>query len=96
MTEFDGNSTAGSAHLIANGGTVSGAGGGSIQFLNNSDGGTARVEVNNGTGTAGNLDISSHNAGNVAIGSLEGSGNVFLGANKLTVGSNNTSTAFLA
>lgn len=52
------------------------------------------MEVNNGTGTAGYLDISSHNAGNVAIGSLEGSGNVFLGANKLTVGSNNTSTAF--
>jgi autotransporter-associated beta strand protein len=91
-TQFSDTSTAGSATLIANGG--SGAGG-SIQFFSNSTGGTARVEVfNNGTGTAGNLDISSHNAPGVTIGSLEGSGKVFLGARNLTVGSNNMSTTF--
>jgi len=71
------SSTAGSATLIANGGTGAG---GSIRFYDSSDGGTARVEVrNNGTGPAGNLDISTHYAGSVTIGSLEGSGDVFLG-----------------
>ena len=49
---------------------------------------------NNGTGLPGNLDISSHSAGSVTIGSLVGSGNVFLGANNLTIGSNNKSTTF--
>jgi autotransporter-associated beta strand protein len=43
---------------------------------------------------AGNLDISSRAAGSVGIGSLEGSGNVFLGANTLSVGSNNASKTF--
>jgi autotransporter-associated beta strand protein len=95
FTVFITNSTADSATLIANGGTAAGAGGGSIFFFNNSTGGTASVDVrNNGTGAAGNLDISSHNAPGVTIGSLEGSGNVFLGANNLTVGSNNTSKTF--
>jgi autotransporter-associated beta strand protein len=42
----------------------------------------------------GNLDISAHNAPGVTVGSIEGSGNVFLGANNLTVGSNNLSTTF--
>jgi autotransporter-associated beta strand protein len=42
------------------------------------------------------LDISSHNAPGVTIGSLQGDepSVVFLGANNLTVGSNNTSTTF--
>ena len=42
----------------------------------------------------GNLDISRHNAPGVTIGSIEGSGAVFLGANNLTVGSNNLNTTF--
>jgi len=91
-TQFANTSTAGSATLIANGGTGAG---GSIFFFDDSIGGTASVDVrNNGTGTAGNLDISAHNAPGVTIGSLEGSGNVFLGANNLTVGSNNLSKTF--
>src|SRR4030095_6948380 len=75
--------------------------GGSIHFFQTSTGGTASVDVrNNGSGTPGNLDISgefqtvSNPTGNVTIGSLEGSGNVFLGPNNLTVGSNNLSKSF--
>jgi hypothetical protein len=41
----------------------------------------------------GFLDISGRQPG-VAIGSIEGSGNVYLGANRLTVGTNNISTPF--
>jgi autotransporter-associated beta strand protein len=55
------------------------------------------VEVfGTGTGdtTNGNLDISFHNAPGVAIGSVEGNGAVFLGANNLTVGGNQLSTTF--
>jgi hypothetical protein len=43
--------------------------------------------------STGSLGISGHQSG-VTIGSIEGSGNVFLGANDLTVGTNNISTAF--
>jgi fibronectin-binding autotransporter adhesin len=94
FTRFFGTSTAGSATLIANGGTVSGADGGSIVFFDTSTGGTASVNVrNNGSGTPGNLDISNHTGG-VTIGSLEGSGNAFLGANSLTVGGNNANKTF--
>ena len=42
----------------------------------------------------GYLDISSHQSG-VTIGSIEGDGDVFLGANDLTVGTNNMNTVFL-
>src|SRR5207248_1989637 len=92
-TQFFNTSTAGSATLIANGGTASGAGGGSILFSSGSLGGTASVNVlNNGTGAAGNLDISLHLPGSVTIGSLEGSGNAFLGARNLTVGNNLSKT----
>ena len=41
----------------------------------------------------GYLDISGHQSG-VTIGSIEGSGNVYLGANNLTVGTNNIDTSF--
>jgi autotransporter-associated beta strand protein len=85
-TLFDGSSTAGSATLIANGGVGTG---GRILFWNISTGGTALVKVFGN----GNLDIGNHNSG-VIIGSLEGTGNVFLGARGLFVGSNNLSTTF--
>jgi hypothetical protein len=96
FTNFDVSAGAGNATLIANGG-VSGIGGGAIQLFGDSTGDTARVEVfGNGTGdtTNGNLDISLHNAPSVTIGSVEGTGNVFLGAFNLTVGSNNLSKTF--
>ncbi|MFL6598598.1 MAG: autotransporter domain-containing protein [Chthoniobacterales bacterium] len=82
-------STAGNATLIANGalGADSGA---TISFFGSSTGGTSRVEVFGN----GNLDISGHNAPGVPVGSIEGNGDVFLGANNLTVGSNNLSTLF--
>ena len=41
----------------------------------------------------GYLDISGRQPG-VTIGSIEGSGNVYLGANRLTVGTNNINTSF--
>ena len=87
FTEFRNTATAASATLIANSG-ISGGNGGTILFEDDSTGGTARVEVFGN----GNLDISDHNAPGMAIGSIEGPGNVFLGANNLTVGSNNLST----
>jgi autotransporter-associated beta strand protein len=83
------SSTAANATLVANGGS-NGDGGGSIQFSGDSNGGQARVKVfGNGI-----LDISGHNAPGVSIGSIQGSGFVFLGARNLTVGSNNRSTNF--
>ena len=86
VTGFEDTSTAGNATLIAKGGGL----GGTIFFENDSTGGTARVEVfGNGT-----LDISVHSAPGVTVGSIEGDGDVFLGANNLTLGSNNLSTLF--
>jgi hypothetical protein len=87
VTKFSDTSSASNSTLIANGG-VNGADGGSIQFWGDSTGGTARVEVFDN----GSLQISNHNAPGVTVGSIEGTGLVFLGANNLTVGSNNLST----
>jgi hypothetical protein len=87
QTIFEGSSTAEGAVLIGNGGR--GRYGGGILFSGASTGGTARVEVFDN----GYLDISRRQPG-VSIGSIEGSGNVVLGANRLTVGANNISTSF--
>jgi hypothetical protein len=89
ITEFHESSTAGNGMLIANGG-LGGGEGGLIFFVNDSTGGTARIEIFGN----GNLNISSHNAPGVTTGSIEGSGAVYLGANNLTVGSNNLGTTF--
>src|SRR5439155_22680605 len=69
---------------------------GTILFEDDSTGGTARVEVFAGNPDIpkGNLDISAHNAPGVTVGSIEGTGTVFLGPNNLTVGSNNLITHF--
>ena len=96
-TVFKNGSTADAATLIANGGINGGRGGG-IFFEEESTGGTPRVEVFGN----GFLDISGHLGppaspsmpGLVTVGSIEGEGNVFLGRNNLTVGSNNMSTTF--
>jgi autotransporter-associated beta strand protein len=87
--QFSSNSTADNATLIINGG-VGGGAGGTIQFFFFSLGGSARVKVfGNGA-----LDISCDNFGFMTFGSIEGSGNIFLGAHNLTVGSNNLNTTF--
>ena len=86
---FYDTTTAGNATLIVNGGQNGGQPG-FIQFQDDSSGGTARVEVfGNGT-----LDISFHNAPGMTIGSIEGTGAVFLGGFNLGVGSNNLNTSF--
>jgi autotransporter-associated beta strand protein len=85
-TNFFNNATADNAIVIANGDLW----GGTIVFSNDSSGGTARVQVFD----LGSLDISSHNAPGVTVGSIEGNGLVFLGTNNLTVGNNNISTTF--
>ncbi len=82
--------SAGAATIIVDGTEESG---GIITFLDNSNGGTSRVEFPGGAGS-GLLDISFHNPPGVSIGSIEGEGQVLLGANRLTVGSNNLSTTF--
>ena len=87
QTIFEGSSTAEGAILFGNGGM--GRYGGGILFKGASTGGTARVEVFDN----GYLDISRRQPG-VTIGSIEGSGNVFLGANRLTVGTNGINTSF--
>lgn len=89
LTQFYDGTTAASATLISNGG-LSGGPGGRIQFFFASLGGTSRVQLNGN----GLLDISQHTAPGVSIGSLEGQGDVFLGGNNLTVGTNNMSTTF--
>jgi hypothetical protein len=85
-TIFRESSTADGAILIANGEVDRGGG---ILFDDVSTGGTARMKVFD----KGVLDISGHQLG-VTIGSIEGSGNVFLGANNLTVGTNGINTSF--
>jgi len=81
--------TAASATLIANGGT-GGGNGGTIAFFGDASGGTSRIEVFGN----GNVDISGRNPPGVTIGSIEGEGDVFLGGNNLSAGSNNLSTIF--
>jgi autotransporter-associated beta strand protein len=87
MVFYD-SSSADNATLIANAGTNGGEGG-SIRFEADSSGGTARVQVFGN----GNLDVSP--LGNaISVGSIEGDGQVFLGARNLSVGANNLSTLF--
>ncbi len=88
MGFFD-TSNAGNATLVINGGTNGGEGG-RVVFFGDSTGSAARIEPFGN----GNLELSLHNAPGVTIGSLEGSGVVFLGANRLTIGSNNLDTEF--
>jgi len=86
-TIFTGSSTADSATLIANEGSYYATC--AIIFDGGSTGGTARVKVFGN----GYLDITGHQSG-LTIGSIEGSGNVNLGANNLRIGTNNINTSF--
>lgn len=83
------DANADNATFIANGGTNGGAGG-SINFTYQARGGTARVIMSDNS----TLDISMHDAPGMSIGSIEGTGTVFLGANSLSVGTNNLDTSF--
>jgi autotransporter-associated beta strand protein len=87
---FFGDSSADNATFVANGGTDEGDGA-AIYFFHDSIGASARFELLDD----GRLDISGHNAPGVDVGSVEGSGFVYLGANELKVGTNNRSTAFV-
>ena len=90
ITNFDNFARAGNSSITAAGGLNGGAGG-YISFSKASDGESARISVEGN----GRLDISPHDRGNVNIGSLTGTGQVFLGGNQLTVGYfDNESTTF--
>ena len=94
-TIFNDSSSAGSAILVGSGGSDFQANG-QIFFNGTSNGGTARVAIYFGYPShnpSGFLDIRHHQSG-VTIGSIEGDGDVFLGANDLTVGTNNLNTTF--
>ena len=94
-TIFNDSSTADSATLVANGGSYFGPNG-AIVFDGTSTGGTARVKVFRGYPSRepnGYLDIGGHQGG-VTVGSIEGDGDIFLGVNDLTVGTNNINTIF--
>src|SRR6185312_5226467 len=85
LTIFNDASTAGHATITNDGRDFAG---GTI-FNDSSTGGTVRVKVFDN----GYLDISGHQS-NLTVGSIEGSGNVFLGANDLSVGTRNINTSF--
>jgi len=89
LVQFFGTTTAANGTFILNGGTNLGKGA-SLGFLEDSNGGTAHFHV---FGNA-NLDLSAHNAPGTEIGSLDGTGEVFLGANNLSVGGDNHNTTF--
>src|SRR5437762_4104733 len=105
--QFRGRSTAGNATISSDGfisfGDFSTAGratistAGQFSFFGSSIGGTAQVSLGSTfPGSLVNLDIGGHDAPGVTIGSLAGSEGalVVLGANNLTIGSNNLSTTF--
>ena len=81
---FTGSATAGNASIII-GGSGGGNGSPSIIFAGQSTGGTARVSL------GGFMDISGHTGGGIALDWLNGSGNIYLGANQLTLGGSNLS-----
>jgi len=86
---ISGTAAAGAATIIANGGTN--GGNGSEAFLSGSaTGGTATVKV---YGNA-RFSVSGHVAPGVSIGSIEGNGNVILGARNLTVGGDDSTKTF--
>jgi len=91
IVRFADSSNAGSATITLRFGTDIAA----VSFEDSSQGGTARIRFDGFPGDRAILDISAHDAAGVTIGSIEGEGgDVFLGANNLTVGSNNLSTTF--
>jgi autotransporter-associated beta strand protein len=82
--------SAGIVTVIAHGGTNGGAGGGVVFEDKVANASAARVELDGN----GYLDISLRIRPPVIIGSVEGYGKVYLGANNLEIGANNLSTQF--
>jgi len=89
LIEFAGSSTAANATLTATGGSNGGLGG-AIEFFEDASGGTSRIQLLGN----GSLDVSVHNPPVITVGSIEGSGHVFLGGNELILGGNGLSTEF--
>jgi autotransporter-associated beta strand protein len=84
---FVGESTAGNANIVS---FITPSGSESKIFIEeNASGGTARFQLSNGS-----LDISNLLTAGTTVGSIEGSGNVFLGTKNLSVVGNNTETIF--
>jgi autotransporter-associated beta strand protein len=84
-----GDAAPSNATLIANGGTNGGLGG-LIWVQGDGLGGQDRVEVFD----KGRFTIFQHDPPGVSVGSIEGNGDILLGANNLTVGRNNLDTTF--
>jgi autotransporter-associated beta strand protein len=84
---FDSSTAAGATFTCNAGGGGFGA---SLQFKQDTTGGTARIKLFGN----GELQISEHNPPGLTTGSIEGSGEVFLGDLNLTVGANNLNTTF--
>ena len=84
LANFEGSATAGNAILFANPGS-------GFQFMDSSDGGTARIEA---FGSGGFNIASNHALPGVTIGSLEGNGAVQIGTGNLSIGGNALSTTF--
>lgn len=89
MTWFGDFSHAGDATLVAQGGTNGGLGG-SIVFSGQSSGDDARVQLYGN----GRLDVSLHQGNETSVGSIEGTGDIFLGSRELVIGTNDMSTVF--
>jgi len=87
-TQFFDSATADAATLTATSAVSNPA---LIVFGVNSSGGTSRINL---VGSNAQLEIDGHSAPGLTVGSVKGNGRVILGANNLTVGSNNLSTAF--
>jgi autotransporter-associated beta strand protein len=88
QTQFFVNATADGASLTASSAVSSPA---LILFAGNSSGGTSRINL---VGSNAQLEIDGHSAPGLTVGSIKGNGRVILGANNLTVGSNNLGTTF--
>ncbi len=90
-TVFGRDSFAANATLVAKSGSNGGSGG-KIFFKEYAKGGTARIELF-GNGLL-NIGYNFSRLGGVTVGSIEGDGQMFLGWEALTVGSNSLSTTF--
>ncbi|HYX83200.1 MAG TPA: autotransporter-associated beta strand repeat-containing protein, partial [Gemmatimonadales bacterium] len=82
---FTDTSTAGSATITTNNGALT-------QFATNSTGGNARFITNAGGTVDFSATLGPNGNNQITAGSIEGAGTYRLGANQLTVGSNNLST----